>query len=44
MLTILDGKGRKNRSLPLPETSLLDIRRQIDGKGEFTGKTLEKGL
>jgi len=30
ILTIHDGKGKKDRSLPLPETILPDIQRQID--------------
>ena len=30
ILTIHDGKGKKDRTLPLPETILPDIQRQID--------------
>ncbi len=44
ILTIHDGKGKKDRCLPLPETILTDIHRQIDVVRRIHRQDLEEGI
>ena len=43
MLTVHDGKGKKDRSVPLPETVILEIRKQFDVVADLCEKDLNAG-
>ena len=44
VLTIHDGKGKKDRTLPLPETILPDIKYQFDAVKGIHRRDLEEGI
>lgn len=41
ILTIHDGKGKKDRTVPLPETILPELKRQVEHVGELHQKDLD---
>ena len=43
MLTVHDGKGKKDRSIPLPETVIPEIRNQFDVAADLHEKDLNAG-
>jgi len=43
MLTVHDGKGKKDRSIPLPETVIPEIRKQFDVVADLHEKDLNTG-
>ncbi len=43
VLTIHDGKGMKDRTVPLPVTIMPEIARQLDGVREIHRQDLEEG-
>jgi integron integrase len=43
VLTIHDGKGKKDRAVPLPETILPELKQQVERAGELHQQDLEAG-